>query len=198
MSAHIPSCTAPDCDLAFFAFPELMSLLIVEDGTIVADANTYVDVAFVDAYALSYGFAFVGTQILKEQAILRAMLYIENFEKKFCGKRTSTSQTLAFPRTGLVNQVTGAAVGVNTIPVDLKRAVAEGAIAELVEPEVLTKTLNSSEMNIIQRREKLGPMEREYQYAPNTLIDGQIYRRLQGFLDPFICNGKGKYSVRGH
>lgn len=198
MSALIPSCTAPNCDIDFFAFPELMSLLIVEDGTIVADANTYVDVAFVDAYALAYGFSFVGTQLFKEQAILRAMLYIESFEKKFCGKRTSGDQALAFPRTGLVNQVTGLAVGANTIPTDLKRAVAEGAIAELLEPEILTKTLNSSDMNIIGRREKLGPMEREYTYQPNSLIDGQIYRRLQNFLDPFICNGSGKYTVRGH
>lgn len=174
--------------------------MIVEDGTIVADANSYVTVAFVDAYALSYGFTFTGTQVEKEQAILRAMLYIESFERKFCGSRTSTAQTLAWPRTGVINQVTGEAIDANTIPVELKRAVAEGAIAELAEPEILTKTLNSSDMNLVRKREKLGPMEREYEYSPNVLVDGQVFRRLKDFLDPLICSGKGKsqYTVRGH
>lgn len=86
--------------------------LIVEDGTGVANANTYADVAFVRAYALARGTALSSDNDAVSAHILRAMDYLESKrlgllsvtwplpDGKLCGS-VPQAETLARLKNGL-------------------------------------------------------------------------------------------------
>lgn len=73
--------------------------LIVEDGTGLANAESYVSVAFADDYHERYGnadWAALGTD-QKEIALRKATQYLDS-EYSFIGDRKTTTQALEWPR----------------------------------------------------------------------------------------------------
>lgn len=198
MSAFHPSCGAPSCDLSFFAFPVYVSMLTLEDGTIVAEADTYALAATISTYATRYGFDFTGTDLAHEQAILRAMIYIESFEPVFAGERVSLLQELSWPRNYVPNALKTGYIANNTIPAGIVNALSEAAIAELATPGVLTADRSSQNQGVVKVRKKLGPLESEVEYAGGTSLDGKIYTRIIEFLRPYLKTASSRYSVRGH
>ena len=78
-----------------------MATLIVEDGTIVAGANTFVDVATVLTYATDHGDTTwaLSTVAAQTSAILNAMIYLE--AKPFKGYPSTSDQSLVWPRGGV-------------------------------------------------------------------------------------------------
>jgi hypothetical protein len=109
--------------------------LIVEDGTIVANADSWVTLAFVTDHHTKRGNTrwTVGgvSDATREQCIIRAVDYIDKrFGAWFRGRKYSSQQTLSWPRAGardnsgfLLNAV---------IPIQLKRATAEYALRALI------------------------------------------------------------------
>lgn len=92
--------------------------IIVEDGTGVPGANSYVTVAEFEAYALARGVTLTGTPT-SEQLLLRAMDYIESLE--YIGDIAICGQPLMWPRYGVY--IDGYCyVDGNTIPELLKNA----------------------------------------------------------------------------
>lgn len=179
-------------------------MLVLEDGTIISvadgdasDANTYALEATVDAYALLYGFSFTGTTTSKEQAILRAMIYIESFESAYKGTRVSADQVLSWPRAYVPNALGTANLSSTVIPAGIKNALAEAAILELATPGVLTSSISGAAMNVRSQRRKVGPLETETEYSSGVNITATRYRRILEFLRPYI-NASSSYTVRGH
>jgi hypothetical protein len=128
--------------------------IIVEDGSIVANADSYVSVAnyttWADARGIEYDSSVLETQIL------RAMDYIETL--RFIGQKSTKAQPLQFPRVGVV--VDGYELDYDEIPDQLKKAVYESIKAE---------SDGNSQLANVERttsREKVG--EIEVQYAPNS------------------------------
>jgi hypothetical protein len=128
--------------------------IIVEDGSIVANADSYVSVAnymtWADARSIEYDSS------LLESQILRAMDYIETL--RFIGQKSTKGQPLQFPRVGVV--VDGYELDYDEIPDQLKKAVYESIKAE---------SDGNSQLANVERttlREKVG--EIEVQYAPNS------------------------------
>lgn len=74
--------------------------IIVEDGTNVADANSYVSVADLVAYAEERGIELPVDPAEQEVLLIKAMDYLESFETRFPGVRAYTGQMLAWPRYG--------------------------------------------------------------------------------------------------
>lgn len=116
--------------------------LIIEDGTGKSDAESYIDLAYLQVYATKRGLDITG---ISEANIIKAMDYFES-AYQFKGTKLKETQALAFPR--LIN-------GVVEYPVRIKSAICELAIksksAELLaDSERLTK------------REKVGEIEVEY------------------------------------
>lgn len=72
--------------------------LIVEDGTIVAGANTYVTESELDAYATARGIDLIYDE---EVLLLKAMDFFESYSNRFKGQRVERDQPLCFPRAGL-------------------------------------------------------------------------------------------------
>ena len=91
-------------DVTIIPPPDLVAI-IKEDGTGVAGANSYVDIADVTAYAASQiGWTFWGaiaTDDLREQYILTAMEWYEA-TVSWCGAPVDCTQALNWPRTGAV------------------------------------------------------------------------------------------------
>lgn len=137
--------------------------LIVEDGTGKTDAQSYVDLTYVNAYfaARAVG-AWTGTDSAKEAAIIRAMDYIET-AWKFLGAKQypGNPQALEWPRVGIYDEQGAEIVG---IPERLKRAVAEYAVRALTSP-LAPDPVNNQTGQVKRKREKLGPIEEETEYT---------------------------------
>lgn len=100
--------------------------MIVEDGTGLADADSYVSVTFADNYFSARGVsAWEGLDSAKkEQALVRATDFIDNMFQWY-GKKLTVSQGLRFPRVKLFDYEGQEIAG---IPVVLKQAVCDAAV----------------------------------------------------------------------
>lgn len=137
--------------------------LIVEDGTGLADANAYIDVAYADNY---FGLREIGDWSgdtpVKEAAIIRATDYIGvRWGDKLLGRKLHASQALDFPRQDLWYQ--GARV--TGVPDNVKRATAEYALRALGGELMPDPVVDETGLQVNSRREKVGPIEEEVSYA---------------------------------
>lgn len=101
-----------------------MATIIVEDGTIVANATSYVSVADVESYISERALtAITSTDI--DELIIRSMDYIEGLN--FKGFKSTEDQSLQWPRADFV--LDGFLKSLTFIPELLKDAVCETVIA---------------------------------------------------------------------
>lgn len=72
--------------------------LIVESGAGMVDSESYVSVAYADAYCVAHGLAaWAGADAVKEVALRKATQYLDSMYD-FKSERISYTQALAFPR----------------------------------------------------------------------------------------------------
>ena len=139
--------------------------LIVENGTVVSDANSYVDRAAVIAYAGLRGVLLVDDDTTDVMAI-KAVDYLELFRDRYVGREVqSGAQALAWPRECAI--VNGATIPNNVIPKRLKDAqcalVIEVATGTDLIPTTGAGTGGGGGGAL--KREKIGPLEFEYSEA---------------------------------
>jgi hypothetical protein len=98
----------------------------VEDGSVVADANAYITVAFFESFHLDRGTDLSAlTTSVKQTAIVRATDYVDKrFAKIFKGRKSQSEQNLEWPRIGVWDE-SGYWIDSSAVPVNLKRAIAE-------------------------------------------------------------------------
>lgn len=78
--------------------------LVTEDGSGMADADSFVSVADADAYLAARGYTLWATlmEAEKEQAIRRAADHMEQaYGQRWKGERASDTQALSWPRSGI-------------------------------------------------------------------------------------------------
>jgi hypothetical protein len=125
--------------------------IIVEDGSIVTDANSYITELELTTYATARGITLVGNT---EQLIIKAMDYIEILD--FAGTKTLKAQSLQWPRLNVL--VDGFSIGVDEIPKEL----ITGVIKTCLKIDEGFEMLPDFEQAI--KREKVdGAVEVEYQ-----------------------------------
>lgn len=88
--------------------------LIVEDGSIVPFADSYLSLADARELAAKFNMALPPDDDEAEAALRNGALYIDLQEPSMCGRRVSPGQSLAFPRTGI--RLFGFDVSRTTIP----------------------------------------------------------------------------------
>lgn len=137
--------------------------LTVEDGSIVAGANSYVDLTFASEYFAARGTTWPAASPANadaEAALVRATAYIEaKYGASFSGSRVAgREQPLLWPRTGAEDR-DGEPIPEDEIPVELKNAVCEAALREYTTPGSLQPDLERG--GAIQRV-KAGSVEVEY------------------------------------
>jgi len=99
--------------------------MIVENGTGLPNADSYVSIEFADDYFSARGVSGWGALTVeqKEQSLIRATDFIDNIYQWY-GKKATTEQSLRFPRVNLTDYEGMLVIGV---PYCLKKAVCEAA-----------------------------------------------------------------------
>lgn len=159
-----------------------MATIIVEDGSIVENANSYITVSGVGVYASDYGYTdwASATDAVKTQSLLKGMRYIEGLP--FKGYRQTEDQSLEFPRSELYDR-DGYLVDESTIPVKLVSAVCEAAIASLPTSE-LELQANKSRDDYLKKVNVADVVIEEWYASGNSVRNSSrvIYDLLVGFL----------------
>lgn len=131
---------------------------VVEDGTAKADANSYVAIAEADGYFADRGItAWTGADAVKQAALVKATDYIEGrFGQRFIGSKKTTTQALAWPRTGAADFAD------TVIPVGLRRACCEYAVRALSAALAPDLKVDASGLTVVATKKKIGPIETDY------------------------------------
>ncbi len=132
--------------------------MIVEDGSIIPNANSYVSIEYANEYfSIRNNSLWVGEDFQKEGFLIRSTDYIEGrFGNRFIGQRVSNLQSLSWPRKG-TNGISS-----NIIPVAVKNACCEYAVRAIqgaLAPDVVTDASGAIKATT---REKVGPLEESY------------------------------------
>ena len=131
-------------------------VIIVEDGTAKSDSNSYVSVADAVLYATNRGVEFPTTDDEVAAMLIQAMDYLEAQACRYQGERTTTTQALEWPRSGVY--INCEEFPDNVIPRQLVAAQCQLAMAVHAGFSLLPNT--TAQSFII--REKVGPIETEY------------------------------------
>ena len=160
------------------------NILIVEDGSIVTNANSYVDYDYAENYhTLRGNSAWAdGNSTEKQYAIIRATQAIDSIYKgKWKGNPTKYgTQELEWPRSGVT--VGSNSINDDIIPAAIKKSVCEAALRELTSPNSMTPDL---ERGGEIKRVKADVVEVEYMDGANstttfTAIDGLLADLVTG------------------
>tara|TARA_Y100000004_G_C8947428_1_gene426923 strand:- start:1002 stop:1628 length:627 start_codon:yes stop_codon:yes gene_type:complete len=153
----------------------------VDDGTGLSNSNSYVSVSDADDYHTGRGNTlWTHTSVTteeKEDALVRATDYIDKrFARKFRGWKSSSSQSLQWPRTDAEDD---SGYLLQNIPTQLQQAVAEYAMRSIslhelspdpISPVPAQKNLNghtrdlSATGEVSSKTEKIGPIEETTEY----------------------------------
>lgn len=147
--------------------------LIIEDGTIVPNANSYVTTTELQSYIDARGITLTGSL---EPLILQAMDYVETL--CFSGIKRTRDQSLQFPR--LCVKIDGYSLDSDTIPQELKNGVVQCAIAidEGTGPQ-----------EDLQRKttfEKVGDLEVHYSESSSSAT---VNRKVRDSLRKLLLGG---------
>jgi hypothetical protein len=156
--------------------------LIIEDGTVVTDANTYYSLASADDYFEKRGnttwIAYANDT--KTYALIKACQYMDTLT--WNGVKSLSDQGLAWPRIGTVDE-DGYAINSNEIHKRIKWAQAEIAYRFVldtdVEPDIAAGSgaIKSEQVDVIRV---------EY-FASRSVY--KTYTRVNSLLDPFLKYG---------
>lgn len=152
-------------------------VLVIEDGTVVTSANSYVTKAEVETFCNDFGLTFTTNATLAVQAIIRGCAFVDS-EYDFKGEKYSYDDPMEWPRVGIYDDVNiDPSVDMEyylEIPNALKKACCRAAYEEAAVPGTLQSNLSTG-----IRREKVDVIETEYfGNSPSRTV----YRVIEGFL----------------
>lgn len=168
-------------------------MLIVEDGSIVPFADSYVSLTDARALADKFGMTLPADDTEAEAALRNGALYIELQEPSMCGRRVSALQSLAFPRTGI--RLFGFDVSSTTIPSQVVRA----QVAAAVEYGKGTDVRASSDGRATSMERVEGAVTVQYFNNGNSGATTTITAAMDA-LRPLLCgmnNGSSFNVFRG-
>lgn len=157
-------------------------MLIVEDGSIVPNADSYVSLVDAKALAAQFGWMLPDDDAEAEAALRNGAAYIDLQEPSLCGARVSAEQSLAYPRKGV--KVNGFPVAEDSIP----KQVIKAQVAAAVEYGKGTDVRASSDGRITTHEEVVGAVVVEY--ADNGVTGATVtITSAMDALRPLICGG---------
>lgn len=161
--------------------------LIVEDGTIVPNADSYDTTANLVAYASKRGIDLSSeTTVNLEVYMIKAMDYLEAKRDKYKGWKSDSDQSLQWPRGGVY--VDNLLVGSDTIPQELKSAQFELAI-ETYNGNDLSPTVKPTDSGRVTE-DTLHDVTTE-KYDVSFIPDVPVFQKAENLLKP-LCKATGK------
>lgn len=171
-----------------------MPTLIVEDGSIVTDANSYIDTAYLDSYASDRNLTIPTVEVDKETAILLAMDYIESFRMRFTGSKATELQSLQWPRK--YAWVDCYEFADDEIPNELKKAVAQLVVEQQTHP-LYPVPLTSSFQGAVTET-SIGPLTKKYSSSHSAVVSSRTpiaFATVLALLNP-LFNNSGQLTVK--
>lgn len=167
--------------------------LTIEDGTGVANADSYVTVAECEAFAIAYfGASLNGNASHKEAALRRAALFINSLP--FKGTRTfARDQGLAWPRKDATD---GEETDIpeEEIPQEVKDAQCILARVEFQSPGLLAPTVTLSDKKTLI---EVGGIKFQPRASPNTIEAARpVVTQAIDLLQGFLLTNKPKFLLR--
>lgn len=163
--------------------------LIIEDGSNVPNANSYIDVDFARSFAIGYGLDLPADDSAVEILIRKAMNKVESYWNDFQGERTYSDQSLSWPRQNV--WLYGSSFPSDAIPETLKNAVAQFTY-DATTNDLMANRLSST-ATIEERVE--GAVTVKYA-TPNT-SDGRspevVFTQAEAYLEPLLKRFLGAY-----
>jgi hypothetical protein len=161
---------------------------VAEDGTGLAEANSYIDTDWADEYFSDRGneaWANLDSGV-KEVALINATDYINlRWAEKFRGSTATEIQALPFPRLYVGSSVL-------QMPVSLKRATAEYALRASAGPLAPDYQFDDSGRLWTKKREEVGPIVEETSYGSTSVTDLYAFRPYpvpDGLIKPLLTGG---------
>jgi hypothetical protein len=155
-------------------------VLVIEDGSGVAGANSYIDVTAARAYASARGLSLPAADADVEVLLIKAMDFIEAFRTEFQGLKTDAAQALQWPRTGAT--LDGYEVASDTIPTVLASAQAQLAADANLQELMPTGTGREVVM------EKVDVISVQYTESGDTNPQ-PIFTKAEALLKPLLKRG---------
>ncbi len=152
--------------------------LIVEDGTGLEDADSFVTLEEVRAFAQSRGATVSDDDTVLEPLVRSAHDYLLSVEGRFQGNRAVAGQSLPFPRCGV--QLFGVDLETDVIPRCVKSAACQ-LVLETLDP------MASSDGRVVLS-ETVGPISTTYG-NPGVGGTAPILPRVDTFLTPVFSTG---------
>lgn len=171
--------------------------LIVEDGTGVVNANSYIDLSFLTAFASARGLSIPTVDATKEQYAIQAMDYLESV--RFCGSKFDSVQSLQWPRSGVF--IYGVAFAEDAIPLQLKHAQCQLVVALEANILLWPKPITSSSEGVVIEK-TVGPLTKkfsankskgEFANSRNRVVIAQVESLL---FDLMSCGCSGLKILR--
>lgn len=147
-----------------------------------ASAVAYISASDADAYFAARAIAtWTGTDAAKEAALVRGADYLDRrYAGQWVGIRTLTAQSMAWPRTGVVDH-DGLTVDHLTVPEVIRRANAEAALLILTGTD-LEPVLAGG---VKREKVKAGPVETETEYLAGSAVR-QTITAIDGLLAGYV------------
>lgn len=126
--------------------------LIVEDGTLVANANSYVNLTVARAYALARGVTLSADDTIADVLAIKAMDYIEVERARFKGTLVDSTQALQWPRQDVT--IDGFLLAITAMPQTLLdaqcQAMMDTAVLDDLSPIGTGKEVLEEKVDVIQ------------------------------------------------
>lgn len=162
--------------------------LIVEDGTGLATAESYISVANADTYFSVRGDTVwtALTTAQKESNLRKATEYMgQIFRSRWSSIRYTAVQALDWPRASFTIDNGKTVIDSDEIPVEVTRACCEYA----VRASAATLLADQDRAKIST---KVGPIEVQYaEFSPQT----KRYLSIESLLQPYLSGTVGQYQV---
>lgn len=166
-------------------------MLIVEDGSGLANAESYASVSFADTYLAARGMTLWATMSTteKEQALRRATDYIEQaYRQSWAGYLVTTTQALMWPRyeVPIRGSLAYAYYPSNAVPLIVQNACAAMAL-KAASGEL------AADIGRLKSRVTVGPITTEYVAGSNGVIR---YLAINMMLAPFFDAAASGFNMK--
>ena len=165
--------------------------LIIEDGTIVASANSFITEIEADTILALYGKDTDWTtksSAEKETLLIQAGSWL-NTKPRWCGCIVELAQTMIWPRTGMYK--CSFLIDSDTVPEEIKRAQAFMAVEAINSSIFRNVDPGTTGQTLIGERNKLDVLEEEKMYSTKASKNGSqiVFSEVNCLLEPYTQGG---------
>lgn len=168
---------------------------VLEDGTGLPNSTAYITPAEMTSYHLDRNVEISAQydDTLKQRAIVVGSEYVDLvWGPSLHGRVLLSTQALLFPRQCLYSKLRPC-VPLTGIPRNLKYAVAEYALREMITPGSLLPdpVVSDTGMQVLITTEKVGPIEERIQYTGSAVQSMKSFPKADRWMYDFINNVQG-------